>query len=422
MMMGFAWWFIVLAAVAALFVAWPLVVSRRNARQAQIDDEIAGRIAFNDALFAERLQELDDQLQLGEISQARYDKLKSELEEQNRHDTDIEDAGERILRSGGRPFLLAAAVVLPLLGWFMYTQLGAADDVHIQRLNDQLVQLQQSGETANIRELNQELAGLLKQRLQLRPDNLNNRFLLARTAVELRDFPLALESYRYILERQPNSPAILAEIAQVAFIASGNRFTAEVQQLFDQALALDPDNGELLGFAGLAAYQSGQFKAAIGYWERGSALLPAADPRKQSWQDVINQARNLAGEPVPEAADHEAGAGVSLKLAVSLADGVDAPPGARVFVYARAWEGPKAPLAMQQLQVSQLPATVELDESMSMVPNLTMSRFPELELVARVSVSGSAEPQPGDWEASLGPVESASSTEVLQLVIESQLP
>lgn len=420
-MMGFAWWFVVLAALAVLFVAWPLV-SRKNVRQDQVDDEISGRIAFNDALFAERLQELDDQLQLGEISQARYDKLKSELEEQNRHDTDIEEAGGGYQGSAGKPFLLGAALLVPLLGWFLYTQLGAADDVRIQSLNDQLIQLQQRGDSATIQTVNRELADVLQDRLQERPDNLNNRFLLARTAVELGDFPLALESYRYVLQRQPNSPAVLGEMAQVAFIASGNRFTAEVQQLFDQALELDPNNGELLGFAGLAAYQSGQFNAAVSYWERGMALLQPEDPRRQSWQDVITQARSMAGESSGAESKQEASKGVSFTVAVSLADGVKAPPEARVFVYARAWEGPRAPLAMQQLQVSQLPAVVQLDESMSMVPGLTMSRFPELELVARISLSGSAEAQPGDWEGSLGPIESTGSTEQLPLVIDSRLP
>lgn len=425
MMMGFAWWFIALGALAALFVLWPLL-SRKSARQRQLEelgDEVVGRIAFNDALFAEQLQELDDQLQLGEISEAQYQKLKSELEQQNQQDTAIETAAGR---SGpapwGRSLLLATALLLPLLGWFAYLQLGAAEDVRIQQLNDELVQLQQSGEFEAAHRVSRELYEVLQERLKKQPDNLNNRFLLARTAVEMRDFPLALESYRYILERQPNSPAVLGEMAQVLFIAAGNRFTPEVQQVFDRALALDPSNGELLGFAGLAAYQSGQFEAAISYWERGQALLQPEDPRYESWQGAIEQAQRHLGE-VREKSDQPAAAErISLQVAVDVAEGVELPPQATVFVYARAWEGPKAPLAMQRLQASELPAVLTLDESMSMVPGMTMSRFPQLEIVARVSLSGSAEAQSGDWQGLLGPVEAKASDEPLKVLIDSQLP
>lgn len=424
MMMGFGWWFVVLAGLAALFVAWPLV-SKRSLRQEQIEslgDEVAGRVAFNDALFAEQLQELDDQLARDEISQAQYEKLKSELELQNRQDTDINSSAAPVGRSTvGSALLLAVALLLPLLGYFAYFKLGAADDVQIQQLNDQLVQLQRAGKLEEASAVNRELFQVLQNRLKQQPDNLNNRFLLARTAVEMRDFPLALDSYRYILERQPNSPAVLSEMAQVLFIAAGNRFTPEVQQLFDRALALEPNNGELLGFAGLAAYQSGRFADAVSYWKRGQALLDAEDPRYQSWEDAISQARQQGQLTDSDSSEPAAPKGVALQVAVSLGEGVQLPPDAVVFVYARAWEGPRAPLAMRQLRVSQLPAVLELDESMSMVAGMTMSRFPELEIVARVSLSGGAELQPGDWQATHGPIPSRSSSEPLALVIDSQV-
>lgn len=425
MMMGFGWWFLALATLALMFVAWPLL-SKRSKRQEQIEslgDEVAGRVAFNDALFAEQLQELDDQLGHDEISQAQYEKLKSELELQNQQDIDIDaSTGRPIFSTRGHAFLAAIAVVLPLLGYLVYLQLGAADDVKIQRLNDQLVVLQQGGESASTQAVSRELFEVLDRRLKKRPDNLNNRFLMARTAVEMRDFPRAIESYRYILERQPNSPAVLGEMAQVLFIAAGNRFTPEVQQLFDKALQLEPNNGELLGFAGLAAYQSGQYQAALDYWKQGQSLLEAEDPRYQSWEDAIAQARSqmqASGQEEEKVASEQ---DVSLQVAVSLPEGLQVPGDTAVFVYARAWQGPKAPLAMQRLKVADLPTVIGLEESMSMVPGMTMSRFPQLEIVARVSLAGTAEPQPGDWQGSYGPVESRSSSEPLSLVIDSQVP
>ena len=56
------------------------------------------------------------------------------------------------------------------------------------------------------------------------------------------------------------------------------------------------------------------------------------------------------------------------------------------------------PLAITRLTVAQLPARLTLTDAMGMVPGLTLSRFPQVVVGARISKSGNATPQSGDLQ------------------------
>ena len=79
------------------------------------------------------------------------------------------------------------------------------------------------------------------------------------------------------------------------------------------------------------------------------------------------------------------------------------------------------PLAIAKFPVSELPKTVRLDKSMSMAPGMDLTTAPQLEVVARVSKSGSPMAAPGDWQAAQGPLTLPDIKAPLALVIESQI-
>jgi cytochrome c-type biogenesis protein CcmH len=56
------------------------------------------------------------------------------------------------------------------------------------------------------------------------------------------------------------------------------------------------------------------------------------------------------------------------------------------------------PLAITRLTAAQLPASLTLTDAMSMVPGLTLSRFAQIVVGARISKSGNATPQRGDLQ------------------------
>lgn len=109
-----------------------------------------------------------------------------------------------------------------------------------------------------------------------------------------------------------------------------------------------------------------------------------------------------------------ASAAGALKVAVSLSPAMakKTAPGDTVFVFARTANGPRMPLAVVRKQVRDLPATIVLDDSLAMNPEIKLSSAPEVIIVARVSKSGDAIAQAGDLEGTSGPVKPGGAVDV----------
>lgn len=111
-----------------------------------------------------------------------------------------------------------------------------------------------------------------------------------------------------------------------------------------------------------------------------------------------------AAPPAPVAPEGASDSAVqALRLEVALAPGLTAPPGATVFVFARA-PGTPMPLAVQRFPASELPRAVVLDEGAAMIPGQGLGSVPAVEIIARVTASGGVRAQPGDLEGRLGPL------------------
>jgi cytochrome c-type biogenesis protein CcmH len=95
-------------------------------------------------------------------------------------------------------------------------------------------------------------------------------------------------------------------------------------------------------------------------------------------------------------------------------------PGDTLFVFAKAANGPAMPLAIARLTAAQLPASVTLTDAMSMMPNLTLSKFPQVVLGARISKSGNAVAQNGDLQT-LSAAVSNSGSEPIRLTIDRRV-
>jgi len=101
--------------------------------------------------------------------------------------------------------------------------------------------------------------------------------------------------------------------------------------------------------------------------------------------------------PVANAAP--AAAGAEVHVSVALAPGVAAAPPARVFVIARQPNGPPMPIAVRALDPASLPQQLVLTDRDAMQPSRVLSMFDRVEVVARLSRSGSPMRQPDDIES-----------------------
>ena len=113
-------------------------------------------------------------------------------------------------------------------------------------------------------------------------------------------------------------------------------------------------------------------------------------------------------------------AAITGKVSLSQALAGKVSPDDTVFILARAANGPKMPLAVLRKQVKDLPLKFTLDDSMAMQPQLKLSGFPQVVVVARISKSGSPMAQAGDMQGMTETIKPGSKG--LNIVINSVMP
>lgn len=385
-----------LLVMALLFVALPFW--RRAPRQPGTKPETANNVAA----FRARRQELDEQQERGEIDAARHRELLAEAELLLVADAEGDgDASAAPRRGGGAWLLVLSGVAVLGLAVAGYARLGAAPDLALRAL------LAQDRGTASA-----ELVTRLKARLVQRPDNTYYRLLLARLELEAGHADAALRAYRELLQREPDATLVRAEYAQALFLTAGNKITDSVRIETEQVLAQDPGNAMALGLRGIGAFQAGDYHGAIAAWNAVIAAAPAS-AEADAVRGAIAAARARLGEAAPPPL---------VRVAVTLGTGVDAASGIApetpVFVFVREWQGAPMPVAARRLRFGELPATLEFDDSAALMPARPLSSIGAIEVVARVALSGTPTPSPGDIEGRAGPFARSSEVIAAELVID----
>lgn len=411
-----------LALVAALFICWPLLRVGKQLPAVNIDD----RLNENVRLFQEHLLELESQLANGRIDQTQFAQLKLEQERALLDDAAAIRAAQqnRTLKLGYKTLALVALLVIAA-GVLLYQQLGSSADVEIRLAQEQKQQLDaldyRAGRNPDpIRTRN--MIRLIEARLADNPEQLQYWFFLARMQMDLNDFAQAATAYQQVLERDKESPMVMAELAQAMFLRDGSKVSPAVADLVERVLKLEPDNTMALGLAGIDAFGRQDYLGAIKYWGRTIKLTGADAPGSQALNAGIERAAGLFFASGGTQAQLDAArTGRQLIVTVSLASNVNVSPEQTVFVYARSWQGAKMPLAIAKVKVSELPKQVLLTEAMAMTPAMSLGSVEQVELVARVSQDGTATAKAGDWQGSFGPVEVAKAPADLRISIDRQL-
>lgn len=393
-----------LAAGLLLLVALAfLLIPVLRGRKAQAEED---RTALNVALYQERLAELQAQHEAGTLTEAQLEAGRAEAARELLADTEGA-AADRSARLG-RALPLLAALLVPALGLGLYAHWGSSDKVQLAR------EMREQPRTI------EEMTARLEKAVQAQPDSAEGWYFLGRTYMAQERPVDAAKAYERAVQIAGRQPELLGQWAQALYFASQKRFTPEVQALTEDALKADPNEVTSLGLLGIAGFEEGRFKDAIGYWERLIAVLPQDDPSRAALQGGIDRARErLAenGETLPERETLTKSMPqlkVRVDLAAALKDKVQ--PGDTVFIFARAAEGPPMPLAVKRLTVKDLPAEVVLSDADAMMPQLKISNFPQVQLVARISREGNA--KSGEW-IGRGPALSSATEDPQQLTIDS---
>ncbi|MCX7180985.1 MAG: c-type cytochrome biogenesis protein CcmI [Proteobacteria bacterium] len=399
---------LVVAALALLLRPW-----WRASRRITSADSLP---LLNAAIHRDRLGELERDRSNGTLSAADLAEAREELQRQLLEDTAATEAvvADSFSRSSG----IAIAILLPLLGVAMYALLGSPKAVLP-------VEAQTQRATADMEQLVTKLANKMEQN----PDNPEGWAMLARSYKSLGRWDDAERAFGRIGPAINNSAELLAELAET-LVQKNNGFDDRSRALIQQALRLEPGNMLALFMGGGDSFDGGRYGEAVARWEK---LLPQLEPGGEDARMVessIARARERSGGAPPagpkaevmagavapqddvhraaakaaQGAPNAAAAPVAAPTATSVSGRVElssalkgkASPDDVVFIFARAVEGPRMPLAAKRVRVADLPLDFMLDDSQAVMPGATISSVPQVRVEVRVSKSGMAQAGKGD--------------------------
>ena len=256
-----------------------------------------------------------------------------------------------------------------------------------------------------------EMVGGLARRLERNPDDLQGWVMLGRSHTALGQYPLAARAYQRAdrLASGKNVEA-LTGWAEALVLADDKEIEGRAGRLFEKALEIDARAPKALFFGAVAAQRRGALPLAR---ERFKLLLDSGAPAEirpaleQQVAAIDAQLAAAAGGTATTAAAAESAATVTVQgpgpanarvaLRISLAPGLAqaATAAKALFVSARTPGRPGPPLAAKRLGTS-LPLDIELTEADAMIAGRGIVAGTTVEVVARLSLSGTANPQAGD--------------------------
>jgi cytochrome c-type biogenesis protein CcmH len=400
------WFFVIgsllLVAVLAVLL-FPLLRGRAG------DAPAAGGVReLNLNILREQLADLEKDFQEGRLERPAYEQARQELERRT-----LDDAGQEnaTVRQGGRKIWLAGglAVLFPVLVFGLYAMLGTPEAITGKPAG----RSGPGGEHALSPEQISSMVEKLSLRLQENPGDGQGWLMLGRSYAVLGRYPESAAAFGRAVSLLPPEAQNYADFADITAMAQGKSLAGEPEKLVRKALEIDPANMKALALSGTIAFDHQDYRQAIREWQKVLALVPEGSPVANGIQGSIRDAENRMaiagqqGEAARPAASREPAMPAEVKGVVELDPKLRAQvtPGDTVFIFARAVDGPKMPVAMLRKKVGDLPLQFALDDSMSMTPQFKLSTVGKVLIGARVSKSGDALARAGDFEGLSQPVQ-----------------
>ncbi|MGD9264306.1 MAG: hypothetical protein PVJ71_00865 [Lysobacterales bacterium] len=327
-----------------------------------------------------------------------------------------------LLGGAGKDRVTGILVVLamPLIGLSMYNVIGTPDAIGMSAATPQSsaqaqAQMPHAAEGGEMEMLLQQL----QQRLAENPNDAEGWVVLGRTLKSQQRFAEALAALENANRTMPDQPTIMVELAEAKLFASGNPvITADIRQLLEGAIAIEPHQQKGLWLLGMADAEDGNYAGAIATWQ---SLLGLLEPGSGSYERVnaqIAEAQGLLGQPVLTLPDAEQEAAPDQQIApqptgpVSVAEGGipvtigiapeltgTVPGNAPLFVFIHPAGGAGMPLAVKRLAASTFPMSLNFTDADLLQQGNSLQNFEKLDISARIALGGGVNPMPGDIQA-----------------------
>jgi len=366
------------------------------------------RTQVNVAIARERERELRKDLDEGILSDSEFDAARRELE----HGLAIDLEGEPHAtpdKATSPVLAVAVSAVLPILALGLYIFLGSPnlpEHPGMPATSDVTGQDQPADVDVMLAQL--------KARLVDEPNDIRGWTLLGNALMSTGEYAKAVPAYRRLVALQPGNAERLVRLADALAMSRNGVLTGEPEELIQQALMLSPGHPQGLWLAGIAAEQRGAYADALVIFNR---LLPLVSDQPE----VLTEVRALISRTTTALEGDSLTQTDSLRILVSVdADLVSTiTPEDTLFVYARVPNGPPMPVAVRKLKAQPLPREVVLSDQNLMLAGASIGSYPELEIGAHISRSGTVQKAPGDLLGLSEPFEPEKITQITVVIAKA---
>jgi cytochrome c-type biogenesis protein CcmH len=365
--------------------------------------------AANIALYRDQLAELERDRGQGVLSEEQFEQARAELGQRLLAEVPVtaQTRADDAAQAAGGAWRFVALAAIPIAAVLTYLVLGMP-----AALEGKVQTQEAGGHGQNLAQLVDRLAARLEQN----PGDVEAWVLLARSKQMLGQPADAIKALVKAIELEPRAAPLWADLADLLAASANGEWTQQAKDALAKSLSLDPAQPKALWLAGSEAFVRHDYATALTYWEKLAPLTEPGSEVARAIQGNIAEARTLlAGgkQPAPSQSSAAASPAASVAAKDQTLQGVVAldsaiagrvQPTDTVFVFARAAQGPKMPLAIRRITVKDLPYAFALDDSAAMAPGMVISAFDQVIVGARVSRSGDATPKPGDYEGLSAPI------------------
>ncbi len=400
--------FALLALVALMFVVVPFL---RKETPLPADD---GSNAELVDIYLLRRGELEEEKNNGRIEQGAFDDSVIELKRRLLNEL----APEKSLTSSGSGKLMALTGALFLLAGsgVFYTFTGSQAQLSAwERAMQELPELgkkavMQSNEPLSANEL-QALTLGLRTKLAENGDDEVAWMMLGRVAMMLNDFEMAMQAFDKALAMNPDNLNVKLSYAQTLLIQGSDDAMRRAGGLLSEVLRVQPNNLDAISMLALIAYERKDWAEAKAAFSMIRATMDQSDPRYAMISERIAEIDGRIAQASPQT---ESGGGVGFTVNVTLAEALvdKLPQNGTLFIFARAVNGPRMPLAVVRKESFAFPLAVRLSEQDAMMAGMSLANFAEVEVLARVSVDGNVAQAPGELEGRSGSLVVADTEQV----------
>ena len=299
----------------------------------------------------------------------------------------------------GRKFLTIASLLLVALSTLVYSNLGEYRLPEI-RGAEAVLELSMETNEADILSWQERLENWLADNA----DDAKSWYLLGHSHLKQSNFSQAAQAFANTNALVENDISVKFYWLQSRYMANKGVLDATSKSLAEEILKVDPTNDSVLEILAIAAISEGESATAIRLLNQSLSGLRDARRQVATIQAIGTLRETLS--PVPQ--------GISVEVSASAEVAAQVDKTATIFVVARPIGG-GMPYAAVRRPAALMPFSVRIDDLVSMSDTRKLSSAEDFEIMVRLSVSGVAQAQKGDWvwrsqpfsgnEASIGVVQ-----------------